>query len=194
MALDEAVRAFRAIERRALELADPGGRGQTAILESVGVQGLALLKSEFATGTSADGDAFTPTKRGRAALVSNKLPYAFEWRVDRGVIRFVGRVKREWLLAHQLGHVFPARSVAANSQYLNFNSKGKLVAERRIFRKDGTQRRGSFQRYAAEHRIRERTLPERHIVPAGPDLPAPWRAAVNAGAAIAVTQRLEGLV
>lgn len=191
MPLDDAVRAFRRLERTVGELAHPEGAGQVAMLEGIKREGLVLLKHEFATGTSAEGDAFAPTKRGRAALVSNKLPYAFEARIDRGIVRFVGRVKREWLVAHQLGHVFPARAVSANQQHLNFNSKGKLVAARRIFKKDGTTRRGAYQRYAAEHRIRERVLVERHMAPVGPDLPAPWQAAVSAGAAVALSNRLE---
>src|SRR5689334_25438613 len=99
------------------------------------------LKQEFAEGAGPYG-AWQRTVRGRAALVSKKIPYAFTFRVDRGEVQFVGRSPRGWLKAQHEGHTFPARQVAANRQHLSFNSKGKLVAERRIFDKKGNVRRG----------------------------------------------------
>jgi hypothetical protein len=184
--LGDAVKALHRIERNMGELAT----GE-AMLEGIKREGLVLLKHEFSTSTSAEGDPFTPTKRGRPALASRKLPFAFDARVDRGVVRFIGRVRRDWLLAHQTGWKFAAREVAANRQYLSFNSKGKLVAQRRIIKKDGQLRRGAFQRYAAAHRIQARELPERHIVPVGPGLPPPWAAAASAGVASAIAKWAE---
>lgn len=175
--------------RRQLEgIAEPEGEGRTAL--AAGAQGAVkeLLAEQFARGVGPSGEPYQETVRGQLALVSRKLAGAFSSRIDRGIARFTGKSKRDMLIAHQEGHTFPARQVAANQHYLSFNSKGKLVAERRIFRKDGTVRRGGYQRFAAAHTVHARELPQRQIYPEG-GMPPRWEERVQLGIAAAM-QRL----
>lgn len=167
-------------------MATAGSAPRIAMLDDVKRQGLLLLKQEFATSTSATGDPFQETVRGKPALLSRSLPYAFDGRVDRDSLRFIGRVSRDWLDAVQDGHVFKARTVEANRQFLSFNRKGKLVREGRVLKKNGELRKGSHQTFAKAHTIGQRILPPRPMVPAtsSGDLPPPWDSAVKAGLAV----------
>lgn len=166
---------------------------RAAMLEGIKGQGLLLLKHEFATSTSATGDPFAKTVKGKPALLSRKLPFAFGARVDRDSVRFVGRVARDWLDVLATGRTFKARQVAANKQYLSFNSKGKLVRESRLFNKRGELRKNVHQVFAAAHTVGERVLPARPPLPTGSELPPPWEAATKAGVAIAFGRWAERL-
>jgi hypothetical protein len=182
---------LKRLGRDLAEMGQPGSSPQMMLLEPVKQQGLVLLRYEFTESVDPSGSSWAETVRGKPALVSKKLPFAFDARIDRGIVRFIGKSKRDLLTAHDQGFVFPKRSVAANKQYLNFNSKGKLVAERRIFKKDGTPRRGAYQRFAKAHHIRERRLVQRQIAPSGPTMPSLWDAATRSGLAIGFGQWAE---
>jgi hypothetical protein len=172
--------------RRGLEsVAEPEGAGRTDLVEGVQAEVKELLAEEFEKGIGPTGEPWQETVRGKPALVSRKLVGAFSSRIDRGIVRFTGKSKRDMLLAHQFGHTFPARKVAAEKQHLSFNSKGKLVAARRIFKKDGTVRRGGYQRFAAAHTVHERTLPARPIYPDGA-MPPRWEERIQRGIAAAM--------
>jgi hypothetical protein len=174
--------------RRSVEgLARPDGAGRAELAGQVQGEVKALIAEEFTRGVAPDGSTWAPTKRGKPALISRKLPNAFASRIDRGVVRFIAKSTRDLLVAHQHGHVFPARQVGEHKQYLSFNSKGKLVAERRIFKKDGTVRRGASQRYAAAHTVRERVLAARQIYPEG-TMPLRWQEAIARGLTSGMTR------
>jgi hypothetical protein len=140
-----------------------------------------LVRDEFATGVGPYG-AWQRTARGKAALVSKKLPQGLTSRADRGQILFVIRVP--WILAHHKGHRFPARSVEANQQFLTFNARGRLIANRRALNKKGQARRGVFQTFARAHKVKERILPERPIFPTRLGLPPKWKAGIVDGASV----------
>lgn len=173
-------RGLRHLSKSLESIADPDGKGRETLIGGVQGEIKEVLREEFAKGVGPDGSTWQETVRHRPALISKKLPTAFGSRIDRGIVRFIGQSKRDMLVAHQFGHAFAARKVAANKHYLNFNSKGKLVAERRIFRKDGTVRRGTYQRFAAAHTVRERVLVARQIYPIG-TLPLRWEEAIRRG-------------
>lgn len=164
------------------------GRGQleAAVLRGIKQQGLVLLKHEFATSTSATGAPFEKTVRGKPALVSKKLPQAFEATMAANSVKFVGRVSRDWLDVLETGHVFEERRVGEKQQYLSFNRRGRLVRESRLFNKAGELRRGVYQTFARAHTVKKRRLPPRPPLPGAEsrDLPLPWDAAVKAGSAI----------
>jgi hypothetical protein len=181
--------ALRALRRSLLDLAKPDGRTVKDVGKNVAGEIDEVLREQFATGVGPDGE-WDRTRRGRPALVSSKLAAAFRSRLDRGVLRYVARTPRNWLAAQHEGHVFPARKVAALSHYMNFNSKGKLVAARRVVRKDGTPKRGSYQRFAAGHTVRERVLPARLLYPTGA-LPAKWSNAISRGVGAVITRWYE---
>lgn len=171
---------LRRLRRSVESLGKPDGAGRAELAGGVRGEVKGLIVDEFTRGVGPDGNAWQKTRRGRTALVSNKLPGAFQGRIDRGVVRFIAKSTRDLLVAHQHGHVFPKRSVGEHKQYLSFNSKGKLVAQRRIFKKDGTVRRGASQRFAAAHTVRERVLAMRQIYPEG-TLPLRWEEAIARG-------------
>jgi hypothetical protein len=177
---------LRKLQRSFGQMATQGSAPRVSMLEDVKRQGLLLLKQEFTDSTSATGAPFAKTVRGKPALLSRKLPYAFDGRIDRDSLRFIGRVEREWLVTMQEGRTFKARKVAANQQFLSFSRAGKLVKESRIFNKKGEVRRGARQVFAGEHTVGQRVLPPRPMVPpnASGDLPPPWDAAVKAGLAV----------
>jgi archaeosine-15-forming tRNA-guanine transglycosylase len=172
--------ALRRLRRGFESIADPEGSGRAVLIGDVQPEVKALLAEEFAKGIAPDGTDWQRTVRGRPALISRRLESAFVSRVDRGVLRFAARSTRNLLTAHQEGHEFPERHIAANKEFLSFNSKGKLVAARRIFRKDGSLRRGAYQRFAAAHTVKARTLPARPIYPEGA-LPLRWEEAIRRG-------------
>lgn len=174
--------ALRRVQRGVQSIADQNGSGRATLIAGVQPEVKALLVEEFAKGIAPDGTDWQRTARGRAALISRRLPNAFVSRADRGVLRFVAKSTRDLLTAHQEGHEFPERHIAANKQFSSFNSKGKLVATRRIFKKDGNLRRGAYQRFAAAHTVQARTLPARPIYPEG-TLPLRWEEAIKRGLA-----------
>lgn len=140
-----------------------------------------LLRQEFASGSGPYG-AWRPTVRGRQALQSKKLPQAFTSEIGPTGLRYSAKSKRDLLTAHQEGHEFPARSVAANKQFLTFNRGGKLIKSSRALNKKGEVKRGVYQRFAKAHTAGARVLPQRQVVPEGDELPPPWENAVTRGA------------
>lgn len=190
MPLKADVTGMRRLRRSFEGIVDPEGTGRVGLVSSIQGEVKGLLKEEFATGIGPDGSPWTETVRGRAALISKKLPGAFSSRIDRGIVRFTGKSTRDLLTAHQFGHTFAARKVGAQKNFLSFNAKGKLVAQRRIFKKDGTVRRGAYQRFAAAHEIRERVLVARQIYPEG-TMPLRWEEAIKRGLASGMQQWAE---
>lgn len=179
------------IGRAMTGIADPSGKGHDALLMGVDKQVKLVLKTEFQGSFGPDGNTWVQTKRGKDALVSNKLPNVFISRIENGVLRFIGRGKRDMIEALSSGHVFPARGVSALQHYLSFNSKNKLVRESRLFNKKGDLRKGARQVFAKAHTVSKRVLPPRPIVPAGGELPSRWDAAVRAGLTIGFAQQIE---
>lgn len=175
---------LRRLRRNVESLAQPDGKARVDLLAHVQTEVTGLLKEEFAKGIGPDGSAWQQTKSGRPALISKKLAGAFSSRIDRGIVRFTGKSKRDMLMAHQLGHTFKARKVAADKQFLSFNSKGKLVSARRVLKGSAFTgvmlRRGASQVFAAAHKIGERVLPARPIYPEG-TLPTRWQEGIERG-------------
>jgi hypothetical protein len=167
--------------RRNIEgLASPTGPGQRTLLAAVRSEVKQLLRTEFATSTGPNGP-WVPTVRGKPALASKKLAQAFESEVVAGGVRFRGVVNRDWLEAHQEGHTFKSRSVAAAKQFLTFNSKGRLIKAKRALNKKGDVKRGVHQTFARAHTVGERVLPQRLIAPQGGILTPSWQAAIARG-------------
>jgi len=173
---------LHALEKDLRGLGNPSGFGQRMIL--MGIRRAILrgpLRQEFQTGVGPDGP-WQPTVRGRQALLSRKLPGAFEGELLAGAVQFEGAVRRNWLLAHQLGARFKSRSVEANKQYLTFNRAGRLIKNSKALNKKGAVRRGVVQTFARAHSIGVRVLPARPMIPTGTILPPSWNAAAAAGA------------
>lgn len=177
---------LRQLQRALKNLAKPDSSASQEIGKRVANEVDGVLREQFSTGVGPDGE-WQRTKSGRPALVSSRLAAAFRSRFDRGVLRYTAATPRNWLEAHHEGRTFPARKVAALSRYLSFNSKGKLVAGRRILKKDGTTKRGTYQRYAAAHTVSQRVLPRRPIYPTGA-LPSKWSNAIMRGASAGITR------
>jgi hypothetical protein len=177
---------FRELRKAIRDLSKPDGRAVQDIAKNVKAEVDVVIRDEFASGEGPDGP-WQKTARGRVALISRKLPNAFRSRFDQGVLRYTAKVPRGWLLTQHEGHAFPARKVAALKRYLSFNSKGKLVAERRIFDKKGNVRRGAFQRFAGAHTVGRRVLPPRPLYPTG-SLPAKWSNAITRGASVGLSR------
>lgn len=171
--------------RKMLDLANVNGKAQQEIARAVAREVKGVLRQEFTDGEGPEGK-WAPTVRGKPALESRKLPNAFTWRFDRGVLRFVGRVKRDWLTAHQEGHEFPARSVGENQRFLTFKN-GKLIKNRRALNRKGQAVRGVVQVFARAHTIGKRVLPARPIVPTG-SIPSKWATAINRGARLVMLE------
>lgn len=168
------------LKRALVSIAKPDGTGRTELLTPVQGEVKGLISEEFAQGIGPDGNPWKETRRGKPALISRRLPNAFGSRIDRGIVRFVAKTTRDLLNAHQKGHEFPARSIKAQTNFSSFNSKGKLVAARRIFKKDGTVRRGGYQRFHAAHSVGKRVLEARAIYPEG-TMPLRWEEAIKRG-------------
>jgi len=157
------------------------------VLESMKREVFTLLRDEFKQGSGPDGETWEPTKRGKPAMVSKKLPFAFGARADRGELRFIGKTKRDLMSALHAGHVFPPRVAKASA--LRFNSKGSLISaaafrralDKRPSGKNPNRKRRYSIRTAAAHTVGERVLPPRPIIPQSGEMPARWQAAVNAG-------------
>lgn len=176
----------RALRRAVRDLSQPDGRAVQDIAKGVKAEVDEVIREEFASGDGPDGP-WQKTARGKAALVSRKLPNAFRARFDQGVLQYTAKVPRGWLLTQHEGHTFPARKVAALKHYLSFNSKGRLVAERRLFNKKGELRRGAIQRFAGAHTVGQRVLPPRPLYPTG-SLPSKWSNAIARGANVGLTR------
>lgn len=162
-------------------LGQPNTPAQQGLLEPVKREIKTVLKTEFSSSVDPSGQPWQETVRRHPALVSKKLPYAFEFGARDGAIVGVGRSKRDLLDAHQYGHFFSARHVEALGQFLTFNRKGKLVSNGRVLNKKGEVKRGYYQTFAREHTIRDRELPVRQIIPEGDQLPPLWEGAVERG-------------
>lgn len=163
-------------------LANPSGFGQRMILG--GIRRAILrgpLREEFRTGIGPDGP-WKETVRGKQALESKTLAGAFKAELLAGAVRFEGAVRRNWLMAHQLGQRFSTRSVEANKQFLTFNKAGRLIKNSKALNKKGQVRRGVFQTFAKAHTVGARVLPPRPMIPTGAVLPPSWNAAATAGA------------
>lgn len=146
--------------------------------------GLELLREEFRESIDPFGSAWKSRVDGSAALVSKKLPNAFKAKVDGNAVRFVGRVKREWLDAQDQGHTFGPRKVDARSVVLRYNRKGRLVSAKRFAKlKKG---RAVF---ATAHTIGKRVLPARPIIPRA-GLSTKWDAAIGKAVEAALTKSL----
>ncbi len=200
MPLTAPTAALDKVQRGLTSLAQLDGAGRTTLLKNVRDQVKGLLKNEFATATSPLGSTWEKTKRGRQALLSKKLPQAFESRIENGVVAFVAYTPREWLLAHQTGHTFAARKVAANKNVLHFNKKGRLVSKKafkraldRNLKSKKPQNWNYSRRWAGAHTIRARVLPARPSIPEGSSLPALWGAAVSAGITQGMAQWASGM-
>lgn len=174
----------RKLEQIGKSLGELGSRGSPAqerMLTPVKQEIKTLLRDEFSKSIGPTGESWQETVRGRAALVSKKLPYAFDFGIRDGVVVGVGKTKRDLLDAHQEGHTFRERQVAAQQQFLTFDKNGKLIRKARALNKKGEARRGVYQTFARAHTIGERVLPQRQIIPEGSELPKPWDDAVERG-------------
>jgi hypothetical protein len=168
---------LRKLGRGMVGLAAPGGAGNDLLLAAVSGEVKGLLKEQFAQGTDPSGDPLELTKRGQPALVSKKLPGAFTSRIDQGAVRFFGRVGREWLDAHQLGHSFPPR--AGGGQSLFFNESGHLLRLGALSKR-GLRTKFVSERVARQHVVGRRVLPKREMYPAGGLTPR-WSDAIERG-------------
>ncbi len=187
---------LRKLQRSVESLATPEGEARVRMFAPVRSEVNALLNDEFARSVAPDGSTWQPTVRGRPALVSKKLPYAFSSRLDRGVLRFVGKTKRDLLTAHQEGHTFAARRAPAGGASrtetrkgrngiaytrtirpgaMYFNGKGKLVKASRFAK----IKKGRVV-FARAHTVGQRVLPARKIAPEG-SLPQRWVDGIERG-------------
>lgn len=163
---------LRKLQRKLTGLAR-GGAEQKQVLGGIRGEVRGLLKEQFAQGIGPDGAKLQPTARGKAALVSRKLPGAFQSRIDRGILRFTGKTKRDLLSALDEGHVW---TVGQHQKFMTFDRRGRLVRNDKILnKKTGKQKRGYYQRFSAAH---ERVLPARPIRPVG-ELPTRYQAAIG---------------
>lgn len=153
----------------------------TPILQGIDYEVKKLLKQEFATGEGPYGP-WQKTARGRQALQSKRLPTAFKSTIGPSGLRYVAKSRRDFLEAHQQGHIFPARHREANKQFLTFNKFGRLIKNSKALNKKGKVRAGVFQTFARAHTVGKRVLPQRRIAPEGTDLPPSWEAALERGA------------
>jgi hypothetical protein len=152
----------------------------------------AVLREEFTRSIDPSGRTWQPTVKGRPALISRKLPNAFAFAARDGYIVGVGKTKRDLLTAHQEGHTFRARQVAALKNFLTFDKGGRVIAKRRALNRKGDVRRGVQQVFARAHEVSERVLPARPIVPEGSTLPRLWDGALRAGFTEGMTKWFEG--
>lgn len=157
------------------------------VLNGIKPEVRATLKEEFATSTGPDGSTWAPTVRGRAALVSRKLPGAFALTVTDDALEGVGRVTRDWLRTQQEGKTFPQRQVADRAQVLRFSRKGRLLSAKRF-----EKAKYGYATQARAHTVGQRVLPARQMVPEGEGaLPSRWQAAGDRGATTAIERWYE---
>jgi len=126
-------------------------REKLEVHKAVAVAVKELLTDQFAYGIDPYGKPQPPAKRRFTGLVSEKLPRAIKVTPDANGVAGVGELKssgvsrrraaqgkvappprprRQWLMAHQKGHVFPARTVEGQRRF--FDAKGKRVAAARF--------------------------------------------------------------
>jgi hypothetical protein len=184
MGIDAPIAKLQSIQRSMESLSSPNGAANKTILRGIKQQVIILLKNQFSTSTGPDGQGWDPTKRGDPALSSNKMIGMFALEIGEGSVTGIGSSKRDLLTAHQEGHVFPARKVAAQKQFLTFGKRGQIVKTGRILNKKGGVKKGYYQRYAAAHVVSSRVLPARPMIPTGSELPPTWSAAVKAGVSV----------
>jgi len=174
----------RKLGRLAGQLRSLGERNapeQQRLLEPVKQNLKGVLREEFSKSIDPAGKRWQLTVRGRPALLSRKLPFAFEFGARDGAVIGVGKSKRDLLEAHQEGMTFRARQVKAQQQFLTFDKNGKLIRKRRAINKKGEATRGTHQTFARAHTVGERVLPQRQIIPEGSELPPLWSKAVESG-------------
>lgn len=163
--------ALKRLERNMAELAQSSGPTQRQLARGVIGEVRNLLREQFTNGTGPDGSPLTPTVSGEPALVSRKLPQAITGSpVDGGAAM---SLRIEWLEAHQHGHTFPPRQVAASAANVR---NGRFV---RVGKK------ASAIRGIRAHVIGPRVLPARPIVPED-GLPQRWVEGVSRGAGVAL--------
>jgi hypothetical protein len=155
------------------------GKGEI-LLAGARTEVKSLLREQFDQGIGPDGTPLQETVRHRPALISRKLPNAFGSRIDQGALRFTAKSTRDLLEAHQEGHVFKARKVAAQKQFLTFDRRGRMIKNSRALNKKGEVKRGVHQTFGRAHTVGERVLPARPIAP-GPALPARYEQAIERG-------------
>lgn len=195
---------LRALRRNLADLARPGGKAHTEIGRSVAKEVKGVLKTEFADGTAPDGSTWTPTKGGKQALLSRKIPSSFVATVMNDDILFASRIP--WLNAHQTGHTWPARHAGGGQVF--FDANNKFISSERARKLSGKKTKAvesgadllnyyrnrrnkeTKERYAelvaksrsfAAHVVTAHTLPQRLIYPDNSDVPAPWATAIERG-------------
>jgi hypothetical protein len=159
-------------------LASPDGAERRGMVKGVQGEVKLLLKEQFTKGIGPDGAPLQETVKGDPALVSRKLANIFQAQLERGVLHFSAKSKRDMLTAHNSGYIFPARQRAANQQFLTFNSRGRLTKNSRALNKKGEARRSFHQTFAQAHTVGERVLPQRPITPEG-ELPPRYVAPID---------------
>ena len=152
----------------------------------------AVLREEFTRSIDPSGRTWKPTVKGRPALVSRKLPNAFTFAARDGYLVGVGKSKRDLLSAHQEGHTFRARQVAALKQFLSFDKNGRLIRKQRALNRKGLAKRGVTQTFARAHTVSERVLPPRQIVPEGETIGRLWDGAIRLGFVEGMTRWFQG--
>lgn len=174
---------LRALAKKMQALGTPGSPLERRFLGRVREGFKPVVKDMYRTGTGPDGSAWAPTKKGKQALASRKMPGMVAVKRIPGGLLLAWR--RAWMVAHDEGHTFPARQVKAESAFLTFDKRGRLIkASRALYKrgvKAGQARAGVYQTFARAHTIGRRVLPPRHQLPRGP-LPAPWLAGILRGA------------
>ena len=145
----------------------------------------AELKDEFSRGHDPNGTQWVPRRDGQQPLESRKLPQAFTSSWSGASLRTEGRVKRDWLIAQNEGHRFPARRVGARQVILRYDRRGRLVKQARFEK----LKRGRAV-FAKEHEVKERVLPARQIVPAAGTLPSRWETSMKIAAIEGLTKKL----
>lgn len=173
---------LRALAKGFRDLRTPNTPTQQRLLTPVMREIKGVLRGEFTKGVDPTGATWQQTVNGHPALVSKKLPNAFDLAVRDGVVVGVGKSKRDLLDAHQEGRTFRARQVAAQQQFMTFDKNGRLIRNARALNRKGEARRGIRQTFARAHAIGERVLPQRQIIPDdGTQLPPMWEKAVETG-------------
>jgi len=185
-------------------------RREVAVAMTAAVKG--LIEDQFGFGLDPDGKPQPFAKNKASGLMSTKLARAIKLSADANGIEGLGELKasgisrkrkaqgkapppqrprRQWLNAHQKGHVFPAKSVEGQRRF--FDAKGKRIsaprfkaltmkATRRVTigareaywqeSKNRSRLRGRILNVRS-HRIGERVLVIRRIYPE-PKLGARW--------------------
>lgn len=208
MPLTGDTRALQALQKNLRALGTPGSPAERRFLATVRKPLKPAVQAMYTSGTGPDG-AWTPRADGKPALVSAKLPGMVAIaRIPGG---FLIAWRRAWMAAHDEGHTFAARAVAAGRS-LFFSKNGRLVAQSRFERRERTaatsmqaiqallatgvtgstraKLEGRLRRLATgvgfvaeqrAHHIGARVLPARHQRPRG-GLPALWVDAIARGA------------